>query len=148
MRSPFARATLLATLCTLSFAPALPTFAADATAVSQEKEDSPLAKLMSQMGKHFKALKKNVDKADKKDANVADFNGIAELADKCKAQVPDTAKTDADKKAYADSLDKLATTAKEGAKASADGKLDEAKKAFGDLKKLMGEGHKKFKKED
>jgi soluble cytochrome b562 len=143
---PSVRIALIALACA---APAsVASFARAATEVRGEDKKSELAELMDKMGGHFKALKKNAGNADKKDANVADFTAIAELAVKCKAQVPETVKTDEDKKQYADMMDELAATAKAGATASADGKIDEAKKAFGEMRKLMGEGHKKFKKED
>lgn len=147
MRAPLVLAALLAA----SFAATQPVFAADAAASGAprlEEKKSELGELMSKMGRHFKALKKNVTSADKKEANVKDFKAIAELAGKSKAHVPETAKTDDDKKLYAEMMDKVAAAAKDGAKASEDGKVDDAKKAFDDLKKLMGEGHKKFNPED
>ncbi len=129
-------------------APAKCPFENTRTELRQEEKETPLGKEMSAMNKHFKALKKNVGKAEKKDANVADFNGIADISAKCKEHVPETANTDALKKKYAEMLDKVAATAKEGAKASQEDRLDDAKKAYAALGQLKKDGHKIFIPED
>ncbi len=122
-------------------------FSKTKTEVRQEDE-TPLGKEMATMNKHYKALKKNVGKADKKADNIADFNGVAGAVAKCKEHVPDTANTDELKKKYADMLDQVAATAKEGAKASEEDRLDDAKKAYAALGKLKKDGHAIFIPED
>ena len=115
-----------------------PAFAAvhPRTVLAEEKE-SELGKLMGQMGKHFKALKKEVGEADKKESSAEHFAKIAELAEKCKAHPPETAKTDEDKKAYAAGLDQTVALAKAGAEAAKAGKTEEVdvkSKASADIK--------------
>lgn len=139
-------AVLAASLCAAASAPA---FAAVSRAPQAAKEtESDLGKLMGQMGKHFKALKKDVTEAGKKESNAAHFAALAELAEKCKAFPPETAVTQADKKLAIEQLDQTIAAAKAGAAAASAGDVEGAKKAYEDLKKSMKAGHDKFKKED
>ena len=147
MHARFARLFLIAAAAALPVPYAFQASAAGAE-VRQEEKESELGKLMGQMNKHMKALKKNVAAADQKDANVAAFTALAELAVKCKAHVPELAKTDEEKKQYADMLDRMAAAGKDGAKAAQGGDLAGAQAAYDALKKAQKEGHQKFKPKD
>lgn len=144
MQARFARLFLIAAVAALPLTQSLQASAASPDVRAEEKENSELGKLMGQINKHLKSLKKNIEDAAQKDSNVKDFNGIAELADKCKAHAPETAKTDEEKKTYADMLGQMAATAKDGAKAAGAGDVEGAKKAYEALKKGKADGHKKF----
>lgn len=139
------RIVLLAAVCAVPLVHAGPAAAAHPQVrQGTEKPKTELAKLMGQINKHMKALKSDIAKPARKSANAAAFDAIADLAAKCKAHPPESAKTDDDKKKFAGMLDEVAAAGQAGAKAAAAGDIPGAKKAYDALKKLKMSGHEKF----
>jgi soluble cytochrome b562 len=118
-----------------------------------EEKETPLGKEMEKINKAYKAIGKQADDAAKKDdtlAKIADMKKAAEatltLEPEMTADIPaaDKAKFLADYKAATEAFIKEIDVLKAAVEA---GKADEAKKSIDTLKKMKGDGHKKFKKD-